>query len=475
MKKIFLLFFLIPFTVGLKAQYNSQNVSLLGHWYNPAQVAESTYGIKYNSVWGWVNPKTKVEYGILGSGSGTSIIDLSDPFHPKEADFVAGRRDKCIWREYKTYKNYLYAISDDGSPNSFQIIDLSPLPDSVHVVYDGTDIFERAHTLFIDGDKLYVGSVKGDAAHSTNIYTMGIYSLVDPEKPALLRTLNQDDKARNNVHDMYVRNDTIYASIGWDGLFIYNYDALANKINFINVIDSYDDKGYNHSSALTTNGKTFVFTDEVPSNLSVKVSDISDIHNISKATLFKSNEGATPHNPYIKDNSHVFVAYYQDGLQIYDISNPQAPVKTGYFDTDTIDGAPNKYDLTGTAYHGCWGAYIDLPSGNILASDMQNGLFILNANNALGIDSYSNNNISAVTIYPNPATHTVNLQFQLRTPTPLLFEVLDMTGRKLYGKIANEGIGTVIETINMDTYDKGMYLIRISGKDTSYASKLLKN
>jgi choice-of-anchor B domain-containing protein len=303
MKKIFLLLFLSFFTFVLKAQYNSQNISLLGHWYNPAQVAEPNYGIKYNSVWGWVNPKTKVEYGILGSGSGTSIIDLSDPFNPKEVDFVAGRRDKCIWREYKTYKNYLYAISDDGSPNSFQIIDLSPLPDSVHVVYDGTDIFERAHTLFIDGDKLYIGTARQDAAHG-NVYTMGVYSLADPVKPVFLRSLNQDDVKRNNVHDMYVRNDTVYASIGGDGLFIYWYDKVANILKPINSIEFYDGKGYNHSSALTKNSRTLVFCDEVPANLPVKVTDISDINNIAKADTFKTNPGATPHNPYIKDNSH---------------------------------------------------------------------------------------------------------------------------------------------------------------------------
>jgi hypothetical protein len=151
------------------------------------------------------------------------------------------------------------------------------------------------------------------------------------------------------------------------------------------------------------------------------------------------------------------------------------PVRTGYFDTDTIGGAPNNYNLTGTAYHGCWGAYIDLPSGIILASDMQNGLFVLNANAALGINSYSNISISPVTLFPNPAVNTVTLQFQLRTATSLLFEVLDMTGRKLFSKIENKGVGAITETISLDAFDNGMYLVRISGKDISYSSKLLKN
>ncbi len=474
MKKISTLLLLLLFAFVSKAQYNSQNISLLGHWYNPAQIAEPSYGIKYNSVWGWVSPTRHSEFGILGSGSGTSFIDLSNPLNPKEVDFVAGRRNKCIWREYKTYKNYLYAISDDPTPNSFQIIDMSPLPDSVHVVYDGTDIFERGHTLFIDGDKLYIGSVKEDVAHG-HTYSMAVYSLANPEKPLLLRTLDNDFSPVSSVHDMYVRNDTVYASRGFDGMFIYFYDEVANKFKAINSIEFYKDKGYNHSSAITKDGGTIVFCDEVPANMAVKVADISDIQNISIDTTFKSNEGATAHNPYIKDNAHVVIAYYQDGLQIYDISNSKFPVRTGYFDTDTIDGFPNKYDLTGTAYHGCWGAYIDLPSGIILASDMQNGLFVLNANSALGINTYSNATISPVTLYPNPTEHSVTLQFQLHTTQPLLFEVLDMTGRKLFDKTVNEPIGLINETVNMEAFDKGIYLIRISGKDISYTSKLLKN
>lgn len=63
----------------------------------------------------------------------------------------------AIWREYKTYKNYAYQVSDDGGPNHFDIIDLSYLPDSVHVAYTGNDIFRTAHTIFIDGTRMYRG------------------------------------------------------------------------------------------------------------------------------------------------------------------------------------------------------------------------------------------------------------------------------------------------------------------------------
>lgn len=473
MKKLFiLLIFSLLFTIA-NAQYARQNIDLVGHWFDPAQVAEPTYGIKYNSVWGWVNPKNNVEYAILGSGSGTFFLDLSNPSSPKKVDFVPGRRNKCIWREYKTYKNYLYAISDDASPNSFQIIDMSYLPDSVHVVYDGTDIFERSHTLLVDGEQLYCGYVKQPSGGKT--YSMAVYSLKNPEKPAFLRALNSDAPNINHVHDMLVRNDTVYASCGYDGLFIYRYDKVANKFNVINSIESYPGQGYNHSSALTPDGRTLVFVDEVPKNLPVKVANITDIQNISIDTVFRSANGPIPHNPYMNGKHHVVIAYYQDGLQIFNVKDTKKPFRTGYFDTDTIDGPGNNYDPNGTGFHGNWGAYIGLPSKLILASDMQNGLYVLNADKALGIDDDKNSDISAVAVYPNPSNSAVSLQFHLAKAAVLSFEILDMTGRELYRKTVNEPSGVIAETLPLDSFEAGMYLIRINGQGISYSSKVVRN
>lgn len=57
MTKNYFLVLIIAFTasINLSAQYSSQNIYFVGQWYNPLQTAEPTYGIKYNSVWGWVD------------------------------------------------------------------------------------------------------------------------------------------------------------------------------------------------------------------------------------------------------------------------------------------------------------------------------------------------------------------------------------------------------------------------------------
>ena len=462
--------FLFAITLTANAQYQHENISLVGHWFNPNQVAEPFLGIKYQGVWGWVDTTdSNKEYAIIGSSSGTNIVDISNPSTPVMVDYVAGKNNLCIWREYKTYGNYLYAISDDAQPNSFQIIDLSYLPDSVHVIHDTTTIFERAHTLYVDGNHLYCASVTtGDFQH----YSMAVYSLDDPAQPQLLRTLNQDDSLISSVHDMFVRNDTVYASCGYQGLFIYKFNP-DTTFSLISSYTSYPDQGYNHSSFLTPDGKSLVFCDEVPRNLPIKVIDVSDLQNISLESSFRSTDGPTPHNPYIIGDHRVVIAYYQDGVQIYDIKNPAAPTRMGYFDTDTLDGPLNNYNPNGTAYHGCWGAYVDLPSGVLLASDMQNGLFVLDATLALDIKN-NEQKTSAISVFPNPSESTINIDFKASAKNSSAVEIFDIAGRKLFSEQVQFFAGINKKTVDVSELNKGVYILKIINNEINFSQRIIK-
>ncbi|MFN4234770.1 MAG: choice-of-anchor B family protein [Bacteroidia bacterium] len=457
---IILSFLFIISNLFVYAQFSSYNMSMYSRWYDANLEAEPNLNIKYNSVWGYYYPLLNKEYAILGGTDGTYIIDVTDPVYPILKDYVPGRRNKCIWREYKTYQNYLYAVSDDSQPNSLQIIDLSYLPDSVHVIHDSDSIFARSHTIFIDGNKLYAGSVT--LANGT-FYSMAVYNLVNPGAPQFLRALNQDYPAIGHVHDMFVRNDTIYASCGYDGFHVY----IFNGTNFVEIgsLTSYPDMGYNHSSWLTDDGKTMVFTDEVPADLAVKVIDVSDISDIQVTATFKSNPGATAHNPYIKGNSHVIIAYYQDGVQIYNIEDPSNPVRTGYFDTYP----QNTSGYLNPVYAGNWGAYPYLPSGIILASDMQNGLFILNGNAALVGEKEISDNAVNISIYPNPAKNfivvsTIGIEeYQL--------QIVDING-----KIVVETSTEIShQSIDVSNLSKGIYFVKVKSNEKSFVQKLIKH
>ena len=458
--------FLIFMVKTSLAQYPAQNISLYANWHDSSVPAEPHYGIKYQGVWGYADTANGKEYAIIGSSAGTYFIEVTNPLAPVVRDYVPGRRDSCIWREYKTFGKYVYMISDDPAPNSLQIADLSYLPDSVHVVYDDTTLFVHAHTLFVDNDKIYFGSV----TQNNNFYAMAVYSLANPELPSLIKGLNES--FLYSVHDMYVRNDTVYASWGYDGFYIYKFNS-DSTFTTLGSLTSYPDQGYNHSSSLTPDGKTLVFCDEVPEGLAVKILDVSDFSDLTIKSTFKSNPGATAHNPYVVGNNKLVIAYYQDGIQIYDISNPSNPVRTGFFDTDTLNGLNNGYPDNPT-YQGCWGAYTELPSGILLASDMQNGLFVLNSTLALGISDKGKTIAADLIVYPNPSGSDFTLRFNLKKEQKVNYQITDLTGRTIANceKNAPSGISDILlEELKLS---KGIYLLKFNSKEFCSTRKLIK-
>jgi len=80
------------------------------------------------------------------------------------------------------------------------------------------------------------------------------------------------------------------------------------------------------------------------------------------------------HNPFILGDL-VYCAYYHDGVQVFDISDPENITNVAYYDT-----YPENVDYTG--YKGCWGVYPFLPSGIIIASDQTHGLYVMEITNS---------------------------------------------------------------------------------------------
>lgn len=339
------------------------NLTLLSNWDNNNLPVYS--GLVYNEVWGWVDSSGR-EYGIIGSLERTYIIEVTDPYAPVVRDSVAGKFNNCIHRDYKTYGNYIYAVADEGN-SSLQVIDMSYLPDSVHVVFDSDVFFRRCHNTFID-------SVSGRLyAVGTNTQGNGVIILdlaTNPEVPSLLASHNLGVY----THDLYVRGDTAYMNNGPAGMAIYDFSNV-NSPAMIGLLSLYSQQGYNHSCWLSDDGNSLVMLDETR-NISCKVVDVSNLNNINIASMFRSalqfpDTGSIAHNPLIVGN-YATISYYHDGVQIWDISNPAAPVHVAGYDT-----YPNNTNYNG--WFGAWGVYPFFPSGTIIVSDVLNGLFAFRA------------------------------------------------------------------------------------------------
>ena len=127
----------------------AEHVNLLFNWYEDTLIGSAEYDNVYNEIWGVVVDDR--EYAIIGSSYGTHFFDVTIPEFSFEVAVVKGRviGSQIIHRDYHDYNGYLYAVCDEGV-SSLQIIDISTLPDSVSLVYDSSELFERSQNIFID-------------------------------------------------------------------------------------------------------------------------------------------------------------------------------------------------------------------------------------------------------------------------------------------------------------------------------------
>ncbi len=359
----------------------AEQAELLGQWDDPSIIGSSAYQNRYNEVWGYaINGH---EYAIIGSTRGTHIIDVTDPESPFEAFFVAGKSmgAHIVHRDYHDYKGYLYAVADEGG-SSLQIIDLNKLPDAVSIVYDAHDLVITTHNIFIDTSSalLYLCAAKG----GTSGYSpLRVLDISDPPEPRFVNSYNKfgTNYFISQVHDAYVRRDTAFLNCGPGGLVIANFTNPESPATLaILTPGDYPQSGYNHSGWLSDDGRYYYMADE-NHGLDIKLLDLSDISNPEIVGTFNAGSSAQtsiPHN-LIASCDRLYVSYYYDGYQVFDISDPAAPVLSRSY--DTYPGAD------GNSYKGAWGIYPFLPSGNVLVSDMQTGLYVFGPDTDCGLVS----------------------------------------------------------------------------------------
>lgn len=358
-------------TARVVIEVESSGVTLLGRW--DVDTLASSGAISYNDIWGHTDCNGH-EYAIMGSLDYIHFFDLSDTIEPKEIAAIGGG-SRSLWRDMKTYEHRAYAVADQGT-EGLLVFDLSTLPTQVTLANQITQDFERSHNIFIDETqgRLYV------VGSNTTSNGLIIYDLTQhPDTPALMTQLVLSsfvDGGSGYVHDIYVRDNIAYCSHGFAGLNVYDLNDVQNPI-LLGSLDGYLEEGYNHASWLSDDGNYMVFADETPGT-SLKMTDVSNLGDMSVIDLFKSQNlgpfsgNPIAHNPYIRGN-YVIASYYHDGIQIFDMSNPEAVEKVAFYDTQPFN----------TNYSnslGAWGVYPFFPSGRIIASDMTHGLMVLQAN-----------------------------------------------------------------------------------------------
>ncbi|MCR9173569.1 MAG: choice-of-anchor B family protein [bacterium] len=315
-----------------------------------------------SDIWGYVDPNGH-EYAIVGNQNGTSIVDIStDPTNPTEVFFSPGAT--TIWRDMKVYGTTAYITNEGG--NGLKIIDLSNLPGPItnNDVYQftGTNFpFSTAHNIFID--------VPAGRAYITGAdWSEGGAIILDLTQDQLnpVELGAYDDYY---MHDIYVRNDTLWGGAINDGFF--TVVDVSNPANCTTMATQITPSTFSHNVWLSDDGNTLYTTDEVE-DAYIAAYDVSDLNNIVETDRIQSSPGqdVIPHNVFVHNQDFLVTSYYRDGVTIHDCSNPNNLVEVGFYDTSPA--------FSGGGFNGCWGVYPYLPSGYIIASDIENGCFVLN-------------------------------------------------------------------------------------------------
>lgn len=330
--------------------------------FNLVQIANLPYAQDCNDIWGYVDG-TGVEYALVGTQTGTSIVSLATPSSPVEVLFIPG--DASVWRDLKTWNNFAYVTCDQGN-DGLLIIDLSPLPAGIPTYSfwrpeltfnSNTDTLNKAHNLYIDevGFCYIAGSnISNGEPFILDVHTTpGVPIYIGATLPIY-------------AHDVYARGDTLWTSDINLGTFSA-YD-ITNRASPVTIANQATPRNFCHNAWISDDGQTLFTTDE-KSNAWLAAYDVSDLSNIQELDRWRSpNENTIPHNVHIL-NDFLVTSYYTDGVVIVDGSRPDNLIEVGRYDT--------YFAQPSTGFYGNWGAYPYLPSGLILLSDIESGLFVM--------------------------------------------------------------------------------------------------
>ncbi len=346
----FILGLFVMLAICVSPKVNAQiNMTLLGNLPISANVFD---------VAGYVDSQGN-EYAIIGADKGAFIVDVTIPSNPDSVFFISGTNS--WWRGVEVYNNYAYITSQ--STGGLMIIDLSSLPFNTNLTvsyFTGvTYSFQIAHELFIDENGIcYIfGSNYGNGG------AIMLDLSASPTNPVELGVFDQ-----HYLHDGMVRGDTLWGAAIYQGYF--SVIDVSNKSSPVLIATHNTPAAVTHNCWISDDGKTLFTTDKTSGGYIISF-DVSDLNNITELNKIRSNpgSGSVPYNTTVF--GHFLVnSFHKDGVTIVDATHPENMVEVGNYDTYPSG--------SGDGFTGCQGVYSFLPSGNIIATDMENGLFVLN-------------------------------------------------------------------------------------------------
>ncbi len=329
-----------------------------------------------NDCWGYVSPSGR-EYALMGLDSATAFVEITDPANPVVLASIAD--NTSTWSDIKIYGEFAYNVNETGTNgDGIQIFDLTQIDSGIVTLvqeFHGEDI-QEAHNVVVDEDSGFLYAV-GARTSTGSLYGGGLvaYDLTDPANPVFVGAWSG-----NYLHDAqvitydsgpYAGMQIAFGFAGGTGMVVVDVTDKAN-MNLLSL-STYPSQVYCHQGWVSTDRRFVYINDEIDENNGLVnltrtiVFDISDLSAPQFVGAFSTGLNTSDHNLYTRGDL-IFEVNYKSGLRVFDARDPISPVEIGYLDTYPLNDTPG--------YDGAWSSFPYFPSGTIIVSDMDFGLFV---------------------------------------------------------------------------------------------------
>jgi len=369
-------------------------------------------GITANDIWGWTDPQTEKEYALIGLSNGVAFVDVTTPDAPVHLGNLPGHTVNSLWRSLKVYRNHLYLVSE-APEHGMQVFDLTQLrgaagPPRAFTETAHYNNFGSAHTIAVNEETghLYVAGSRPGAGRTPNVDTCpastspsgaprgGGLHIVDarnPAAPSFAGCVNADGYTHEAQCVVYRGPDAqhqgreVCFNANEDTLTIFDVTNKAAPVQLSRTThEPYWDRvaepdqfrGYMHQGWLTGDHARFLLNDELDEQRMplaknrTFVWDVSDLDAPSVRGIFEGSTESIDHNLYVR-SLHAFQSNYRSGVRVTDVRNAATAnlSEVAFFDVYPVDDKP--------LFNGTWSNYPFFASGTVIASGIEQGLFVL--------------------------------------------------------------------------------------------------
>ncbi|MDT0603428.1 choice-of-anchor B family protein [Thalassotalea castellviae] len=381
--------------------FDCENIDLLAHLPLTQMSSKPSSG---SDIWGHVDLNTGNEFALMTINNGVIIVDVSNPSEPVEVGTISGVNSS--WRDVKVYQHFdesinlwqAYAyVTTEGYNGGVSIIDLNNLPHSVSLI-EKNNVVSTSHNIYISNVDYSLNIPLPDQTASLQLVGANTksgafqnYSLATPTTLNLSSAKNYGNGYTHDgtslvVDDQRAVNDcallsgscTVFVDFNEKEMKLWNITDPENatQLGSAEYNDVAKSNQYVHSGWGTEDKQFVLLHDEFDENrgglnTTVRIFSIENLTSPIQVGQWTGPTRAIDHNGFVRGNRY-YMSNYERGLTILDITDPTSPTQVGFFDTYTPSNSAN--------FNGAWGVYPFLPSGNILVSDINSGLYVLKDN-----------------------------------------------------------------------------------------------